>query len=201
MKKEVNPITTSIDTLWTITIFYALYQLNTFRDYWPILIGILTTLLLINEWFSVRATFNFYTGPMFFADVFDVFLYICAYSALKAYGSLTYSNTYWLCLSLIWFVYFIWDVSVLPFTLDEGAAKSLKKWKYSMLFASIFTFGTYLFFVFHDLQQLSFHYSLLIQILKYANLIIIVVVLYAWNKKKIATIQKAFHGANLRSEK
>jgi len=191
MKKEVYPITTSIDVLWTITIFYAFYQLNSLRGYWPILLGILTTLLLINEWFSVRATFDFYTGPMFIADIFDVFLYISIFSALKAPGVFSYATNYWLGLSLIWFIYFAWDISVLPFTKDVGSAKSLKKWMYSMLFASVFTFISYLFYEYIDKNQLLESYYIYALVLQYINASIILIVLYAWNKKKLETIRNA----------
>jgi hypothetical protein len=196
MKKEINPITKSVDTLWTITILYAFYQITELRGYWPILIGVLTTLLLINEWFSVRATFDFYSDSMFVADVFDVFLYVLAYSALKRGGELTYSPIYWLCLALIWFVYFAWDVSVLPFTKDKESTLSLRKWMYSMLATSIFTFGSFLFLLWIERNQLRSQYEVVIQVLQYANLVIIVIVLYSWNKKKLETVRNALRTAS-----
>lgn len=195
MKNEVNPITKSIDTLWTITIFYGLYQLSQLRGFWPILIGILTTLLLINEWFYVRATFDFYSDPMFVADLIDVFLYILAYSALSSPSEFSYSTTYWLYLSLIWFIYFLWDVSVLPFTQDKTSAQSLRNWMFGMLISSIFTFGSFLFLFWVEYRHLSIQYHFISEVLQYLNLAIIAIVLFTWNKKKIQTIRNAFQKA------
>lgn len=194
MRQDVHPITSSVDMLWTITIFYAFYRLHLLSGYWPILLGILTTLLLINEWFSTRATFDFYTGPMFLADIADVFLYVCIYTTLDNKDTnLSYSVFFWLALSGIWFVYFIWDVFVIPYTIDEDSKKSLIKWEFWMFTAGVFTFGSFVILAVTSSDTPTWEkYYVELNVLQHINAGIILLVLYAWNKKKFDTVRKAF---------
>lgn len=132
--KQENPITSSIDLLFTLIIFWSFTK---WTYIFNIQAGVLLAFLyviIINDWLSCRASFEFYTQTMFVIDVVILFLFLrmvdCLVEPDRPAG---YEIDFWSYLAALSILYGIWDYIVAKYTKEDERAKDLKSWGNKML--------------------------------------------------------------------
>lgn len=192
-----QPASFSIDILFTLLTFYGFIQWSEMATFSSRFLGIGTLLVIVNEVFSSRATYDFYSDPMYILDLVDVFLFVNIFHMLRTdVQGLGYDPTFWILIALVWLVYAVWDFFVIPYTQDTESRASLMRWEKFMLFAFLGTLVSYIVLVVVPsvLSDVS--------IVRNVNTIFTILpsclifgIIIGWNRKKLLTIRTAIENA------
>ena len=192
---DEHPLTRGVDFLFILAIFYALIQSTQLHSWQGLILWLALFLIILNEQLSVRSSYDVYNGPIYALDLFSLFLYVSALYALTTPNNIYgYSPTYWLAIAFLWVSYALWDFVVLKQAYDEGARKSLLRWSRYMLLCAPITLLSFLAIYWSEsyVSFLSFHFiNMGGQVL---GLLIILWVLYVWNKERLNRLKDFLMG-------
>ena len=188
-QKPLSPITASIDFLFTLLIFWALLQWDHSTTIASKFLFVLLYLIIINDWFSCRATFEFYTSEMFVIDVIIIFLFLRMVTSLTiSHLTLGYQSVFWMQLSFLSILYGIWDYVVSIYTEDIGRRKGLKSWGNKMFLEGGMCIASY--FWIEWIQTRVESRSLVFLIPELPPVLIFVTLVIMWNKEKFQLYQE-----------
>lgn len=182
-RPQVNPITTSIDILFTLLIFWSFQEWKSATTLEAKVLLLFLYLIVINDWLSCRATYELYTTEMFLIDVIIIYLFQRMVDSLTRAGDVTgYDTAFWLMLAALSVLYGIWDYVVAVYTDDRERQRGLRSWGNKMFATAALCAGSYV-----GLRWLQFHSvfrSPMFLVAEGPPFVVFVALIVFWNKEK-----------------
>lgn len=179
-----NPITASIDILFTFLIFWAFWEWRDVTTLESKVLLLFLYLIIINDWLSCRATYEFYTTEMFIIDVIIIFLFMRMVDSLGRTDSVArYDITFWFLLAGLSILYGIWDYIVCIYTKDAERKRGLKSWGNKMFVTGVLCAMSYI-----GLRWLQLHSTFrtpMFLVAEAPSFLVFVVLIVFWNKEKL----------------
>jgi len=186
MSKHNNPLTKTVDMLFTLALFYLLIHWPQLSLWQSKVLYVSLFLIVLNEQVSVRASYDVYNTITYFLDLVSIYIYVVALDALMVVDlKFGYAPKFWIYIGFLWLFYAVWDYVMIPFA-DEEAKKNLRKWGLYMISAFFVTILSYLVisYAYHYFQgETLYRVETIAQIVAFG---IIIWAIYLWNKDRIS---------------
>lgn len=182
-RAQVSPITTSIDILFTLLIFWVFYEWRNVATLEGKVLALFLYLIIINDWFSCRGTYEFYTSEMFLIDVVIIFLFQRMMDALTRADSVAqYDVVFWLLIAAMSVLYGVWDYVVSVYTRDDERGRGLRSWAHKMFATAVLCAASYA-----GLRWLQLHSEFrtwMFLVAEAPSFVVFVILIILWNKEK-----------------
>ncbi len=190
-----DPLTKSVDMLFTLATFYALIQFPHLVTWQSKVLWVGLFLLILNEQISVRASYDVYNILIYSLDLVSLFLYVIAIHFLEVTDSqLGYNPSFWIPVGILWLSYAIWDLLMMPFA-DKQAKINLRKWAINMIIAFVATMMCYLLIIFAPSLFEESTFGSVQYIAQLLGFGIIIWALYLWNKDRVSRAMEIMNEA------
>lgn len=139
-------ITTFVDILVTLALFYNFSQWGSYPTLQAKLLGVFACIYVLNDWMTTRASFVVYSVRVFVADILVIFIISNIPNALNSPNSIWgYSPFFWLAIGSVEFIYAFWDNVIKTLTPSKDAKKTLTAWTYLSFLSTALCVGVFIY--------------------------------------------------------
>jgi hypothetical protein len=188
MFEQQRHLTSSVDILFTLSLFYALIQFPNLVEWQDYILWIGICLIILNEQVSVRASYEVYNVIIYLLDIMSIVIYIIALAALNDEG---YNLIYWAAIGTLWLLYALWDYYMIRFAVDQQARANLRKWGRYMLVSADLNFISLAVVLFtQDKLSDGIEYQIAHLSAQIVAFMLIIWALYLWNRDRFKAVMQ-----------